>query len=48
MLVLAAASLLAMAYALTQGELWSAAVGAFGVFLMLRFYRNEKQLEQRP
>lgn len=47
-LVLAAAALIAMVYALIQGELWSAAVGAFGAALMLRFYRREKQLERRP
>lgn len=48
MLALTPVGLIAMVYALTQGELWPAATCAFGVVLMLWFYRREKQLERRP
>jgi hypothetical protein len=43
MLVLAAAALIAMAYALTQGKLWVAGLLAFNVILILRSYRTEKR-----
>jgi hypothetical protein len=49
MLVLAAACLPAIAYALTQGRLWPAATLAFGAFVVLSSRRMIKQsLEREP
>jgi hypothetical protein len=46
MLVLAAAALIAMAYAVTQGKLWVAGLLALNVVLILMSYRREKKLER--
>ena len=43
MLVLAIASLMAMAYAIAQGDLWVAALGAFFGIYLLRFYLRYRQ-----
>jgi hypothetical protein len=49
MLVLAAAALIAMPYALAQGKLWVAGLLALNVVLMLMSYRREKRaLERQP
>jgi hypothetical protein len=49
MLVLAAAALIVMPYALTQGKLWVAGLLALNVVLILMSYRREKRaLERQP
>jgi len=46
---LAVACVIAMAYALVRGELWSAALCAFfGVFLMASYRRDKQMLERQP
>lgn len=49
MLVLAAACLPAIAYGLTQGRVWPAAVCAFSALCLLNSYRrSEQRLEREP
>jgi glucose-6-phosphate-specific signal transduction histidine kinase len=48
MLVLVAAGLAGMVYALTQGDLWAAGLLAFNGAVLLIAYRTEKQLQRRP
>jgi hypothetical protein len=48
MLVLAAAGLTGMVYALSQGDLWAAGLLAFNGIVLLMAYRTEKQLERSP
>lgn len=45
-LLVAVACLIAMAYALARGELWSSGLCAFFGVYQLMFYRREKRLEQ--
>lgn len=47
-LAVAAAGLITMVYALTQGKLWSAGLLALNVGVILMSYRREKQLERQP
>jgi hypothetical protein len=47
--LLAVACLIAMAYALARGELWSAGLCAFFGIYLLTFYRREKRsLDRQP
>ena len=41
--ILAIVALVATVYALTQGDLWSAGLCAFGVVLVLRSYLRERR-----
>jgi hypothetical protein len=47
MLVLAAVSLLAMAYGVIKGELWPAAACALSALWALNAYRNDKRTLDR-
>jgi hypothetical protein len=47
--VLVAACLIAMVYALTQGDLWVAGLGAFfAVSLSISYRRDKRSLERLP
>lgn len=49
MLFLGAAALFACAYALIEGELWSAATCAFSVVVLLIVYRgDQRRLDRQP
>jgi hypothetical protein len=47
MLFLAAAALLAFAYALIEGELWPAAACAFSAVVCLIVYRDKRGLDRQ-